>query len=89
MQTKEQQYKMWKKWSAMIGDTSEVYQVIDSDLHHGIQYLIPNDESLYIVAIDNRAKLAVSTDFYEVEDLQQEDYAIQNINGLLISIFDA
>jgi len=62
---------------------------VGSSTIEGITYLIPNDESEYIVAIDPVDKLAKVTTFYEMEDFFLDDYRIVNHNGVLTHNWEA
>ena len=69
---------------------TDYFKVFEAD---GIKYYSPNDEDLGAIwAIDFEAKLAVYTEFYEVDDfedfkmygeLHKSDYAFINHNGVL------
>jgi hypothetical protein len=61
----------------------------------GIEYYSPNDEYLgCIVAIDRKAKLLISTEFFEMDDMESgarfglSEYRIVNVNGKLMCDFE-
>ena len=59
---------------------------------NGVKYYSPNDESWgCIVAIDHDYKVAINTNFYEMDDMEwpDSDYAQVVHNGQLMCRFEA
>jgi len=58
---------------------------------NGVKYYSPNDEGWgAIIAVDHEHKLATSTGFYEMDDMEHpgSDYAMVAHNGQLMCTFE-
>lgn len=82
---KDLQHDRFKAIDINSGDWCLVIQQEEYDPN--IKYLIPNDESRAIIAIDEQYELAMNTHFYEHEDLTMPDYAVVLHDGMLMHGF--
>lgn len=74
-----QQYQLTDE----LAGNCDFFKVAEID---GILYYLPNDETWGgVIAIDNAAKLAIDTSFYEMDDMEypDSDYKIVNHKGKL------
>ena len=68
------------------------YEPIESI--QGIDYYYDGSDMCFIAAVDHKAKLAIETDFFEMDDFYdispelESDYKIVNDNGVLCCNFE-